>query len=55
MVALLRALEWQVVDLLGGCGGIGRLLVEFGQIGKARFVEARPLDQMRDWYRKEGR
>ena len=35
--------------------GIGRLLVEFGQIGKARFVEARPLDQMRDWYRKEGR
>ena len=35
--------------------GIGRLLVEFGQIGKARFVEARTLDQMRDWYRKEGR
>ena len=35
--------------------GIGRLLVEFGQIGKARFVEARTLDQMREWYRKEGR
>ena len=35
--------------------GIGRLLVEFGQIGKAREVRLRSLEDMREFYRREGR
>lgn len=35
--------------------GIGRLLVEFGQIGKAREVHLRSLEDMREFYRREGR
>lgn len=33
--------------------GIGRLLVEFDQIGKARFVQQKTLEEMRDFYLKE--
>ena len=33
--------------------GIGRLLVEFRQIGMARFVEARTFDEMKEFYKEE--
>ena len=34
--------------------GIGRLLVEFDQVGKARFVQPATLDEMAERYRKAG-
>ena len=34
--------------------GIGRLLVEFNQVGKARFVAPKSLDEMADFYRQGG-
>lgn len=33
---------------------VGRLIVEFGQVGKAPLVECKTLDEMAEFYRKEG-
>ena len=33
---------------------VGMLIVEFGSVGKAPRVEMRTLEQMADFYRREG-
>ncbi len=46
----------RLVDAIkdGVMEGIGRLLVSFDQVGKARFVETRSLEEMADYYKKKG-
>ena len=33
---------------------VGTLIVEFGQVGKANKVEVKTLDEMAEFYKKEG-